>query len=211
MPVEHEERRGEERIQVNNKIANLTPYPIFLSAHCSFSKFVLDCFEGQIISAVVVVVFVAIFLLREWVLQNQDAEDGMDAPARPGEGLVVGPVDVDGLVDRLLAEGIQNPDIREALVRLQVDNNNNHNENGPRLDLPFDQPQRQNPAQPRRHPQDFWRNDGFDFDRNDNDRRLHSLNENPPLPLRGTFPPAGESSSARPGYVYDPLNQTYHP
>ncbi|KAG0012247.1 hypothetical protein BGZ80_000100 [Entomortierella chlamydospora] len=35
------------------------------------SMFVLDCFEGQIISSVVVVVFVAIFLLREWVVQNQ--------------------------------------------------------------------------------------------------------------------------------------------
>ncbi|KAF9926863.1 hypothetical protein BGZ67_007902, partial [Mortierella alpina] len=38
------------------------------------SKFVLDCFDGHIISAVVVVVFVTVFLLREWVLQNQDPE-----------------------------------------------------------------------------------------------------------------------------------------
>ncbi|KAF9968318.1 hypothetical protein BGZ70_004959 [Mortierella alpina] len=38
------------------------------------SKFVLDCFDGHVISAVVVVVFVAVFLLREWVLQNQDPE-----------------------------------------------------------------------------------------------------------------------------------------
>lgn len=186
----------------------------FLLAYCSFSKFVLDCFEGQIISAVVVVVFVAIFLLREWVLQNQDAEDGMDAPVRPAEPPHFNQADVDGLVDRLLAEGIQNPEIREALVRLQADNNHNHNhnENGPRLDPRLD-PQRQNPAQPRRHPQDFWRNDGVDFNDN-NDPRPHSLNENPlppPPPLRATFPSAGEPSFARPGYVYDPLNQTYHP
>ncbi|KAF9572180.1 hypothetical protein EC968_010187 [Mortierella alpina] len=38
------------------------------------SKFMLDCFDGHVISAVVVVVFVAVFLLREWVLQNQDPE-----------------------------------------------------------------------------------------------------------------------------------------
>jgi hypothetical protein len=34
----------------------------------------LDCFEGQIITCVVVVVFVAAFLLREWIVQNTPAE-----------------------------------------------------------------------------------------------------------------------------------------
>jgi hypothetical protein len=36
--------------------------------------FLLDCFEGQIITCVVVVVFVAAFLLREWIVQNTPAE-----------------------------------------------------------------------------------------------------------------------------------------
>ncbi|KAF9127020.1 hypothetical protein BGW39_006175 [Mortierella sp. 14UC] len=43
--------------------------------HKWLSTLILDCFEGQVVSAVVVVVFVAIFLLREWVLQNQDIDD----------------------------------------------------------------------------------------------------------------------------------------
>lgn len=38
--------------------------------------FLADCFEGQIITCVVVVVFVAVFLLREWIVQNIP----MDAP-----------------------------------------------------------------------------------------------------------------------------------
>ncbi|KAF9572304.1 hypothetical protein EC968_010028 [Mortierella alpina] len=50
--------------------------------HQWISKFILDCFEGQVISSVVVVVFIAIFLLREWVLQNQEGDDmGMDVDA----------------------------------------------------------------------------------------------------------------------------------
>jgi E3 ubiquitin-protein ligase MARCH6 len=32
--------------------------------------FLSDCFEGQIITCVVVVIFVAVFLLREWIVQN---------------------------------------------------------------------------------------------------------------------------------------------
>lgn len=51
-----------------------------------FSKFMLDCFEGQIISGVVIVVFVIMFLLREWVIQNQEHEGlrmGMNDGAAP--------------------------------------------------------------------------------------------------------------------------------
>jgi len=46
----------------------------------------LDCFEGQIISGVVIVVFVIMFLLREWVIQNQEHEGlrmGMNDGAAP--------------------------------------------------------------------------------------------------------------------------------
>ena len=37
--------------------------------------FLSDCFEGQIITCVVIIIFVAIFLLREWVVQNLPAID----------------------------------------------------------------------------------------------------------------------------------------
>lgn len=33
-------------------------------------SFLSDCFEGQIITCIVVVIFVAVFLLREWIVQN---------------------------------------------------------------------------------------------------------------------------------------------
>ncbi|KAF9916042.1 hypothetical protein BX616_004748 [Lobosporangium transversale] len=46
----------------------------FTSEHQWIIKFILDCFEGQVISSVVVVVFVALFLLHEWVVQNQGNE-----------------------------------------------------------------------------------------------------------------------------------------
>ncbi|KAF9347957.1 hypothetical protein BGX26_000580 [Mortierella sp. AD094] len=51
------------------------------------SIFVLDCFEGQIISSVVVVVFVAIFLLREWVVQNQREGVVLDDAIAPLQGV----------------------------------------------------------------------------------------------------------------------------
>ncbi|ORX87349.1 hypothetical protein K493DRAFT_291014 [Basidiobolus meristosporus CBS 931.73] len=50
-------------------------------------NFLADCFEGQIITCVIVVLFVTGFLIREWILQN-------------------GPIDMDGLENN-------NPNIRE--------------------------------------------------------------------------------------------------
>ncbi|KAF9190282.1 hypothetical protein BGZ50_000313 [Haplosporangium sp. Z 11] len=58
--------------------------------HQWISKFIVDCFEGQIISSVVVVVFLAIFLLREWVVQNQEndaARIAMNLPAEMAQGV----------------------------------------------------------------------------------------------------------------------------
>ncbi|KAF9128967.1 hypothetical protein BGW39_004579 [Mortierella sp. 14UC] len=72
------------------------------------SKFILDCFEGQIISSVVVVAFVIIFLLREWVVQNQEAEvmrgpmDDAAAPILAGEDNVPG-FNVEHAVEHLIA------------------------------------------------------------------------------------------------------------
>ncbi|KAI8584471.1 hypothetical protein K450DRAFT_216574 [Umbelopsis ramanniana AG] len=56
--------------------------------------FFLDCFEGQIITCVVVVVFVAAFLLREWIVQNTPAEavPGLEQEEpQPGERHFVPP------------------------------------------------------------------------------------------------------------------------
>ncbi|KAF9913002.1 hypothetical protein EC991_005870 [Linnemannia zychae] len=72
------------------------------------SKFILDCFEGQIISSVVVVAFVIIFLLREWVVQNQEAEairgpmDDAAVPIPAGEDNVAG-FNVEHAVEHLIA------------------------------------------------------------------------------------------------------------
>ncbi|KAF9925003.1 hypothetical protein BGZ65_008000 [Modicella reniformis] len=165
-----------------------------------FSKFVLDCFEGQIISAVVVVVFVAIFLLREWVLQNQDVE----------EGIVV---DREALLDQAEIDRMEGllAQRREAIAAGIQDDDNNHNHNNinnhnnamnaPRLDALLETPPLHPPLR-RYYQQEGWRNDGLDF----NDENENSTPQPP-----GIFSSAGESSSARAGYVYDPLNQTFHP
>ncbi|KAL7320005.1 hypothetical protein PS15m_003077 [Mucor circinelloides] len=50
----------------------------------SLQTFLADCFEGQIITCVVVVIFVAVFLLREWIVQNIP----MDAPIIEDEEVV---------------------------------------------------------------------------------------------------------------------------
>ncbi|GJJ72204.1 E3 ubiquitin-protein ligase MARCH6 [Entomortierella parvispora] len=71
------------------------------------SKFMLDCFEGQIISGVVIVVFVIVFLLREWVIQNQEHDGlrmgmndgGVPAAAEEAEGHGF----VEHAVERLIA------------------------------------------------------------------------------------------------------------
>ncbi|KAG0163998.1 hypothetical protein DFQ28_010942 [Apophysomyces sp. BC1034] len=45
-----------------------------LKTSFSLKTFFSDCFEGQVITCVVVVVFVAAFLLREWIIQNIPAD-----------------------------------------------------------------------------------------------------------------------------------------
>ncbi|KAG0184839.1 hypothetical protein DFQ28_010358, partial [Apophysomyces sp. BC1034] len=48
-----------------------------------FRKLLVDCFEGQIITVFVIVVFVAAYLFREWVIQNMPAEAEEDDPDLP--------------------------------------------------------------------------------------------------------------------------------
>ncbi|KAI8148867.1 hypothetical protein BJV82DRAFT_201164 [Fennellomyces sp. T-0311] len=44
----------------------------------SIKGFLSECFEGQIITAFVIIVFVAAYLFREWVIQNTPAETGIE-------------------------------------------------------------------------------------------------------------------------------------
>ncbi|KAF9585353.1 hypothetical protein BGW38_002782 [Lunasporangiospora selenospora] len=82
--------------------------------------FILDCSEGFTISVVVLVVFVALFLLREWVLQNQD----LDAVRPRGPDIndnQIHDADMALLLDRIRAE----PIIQQAMEAQRVMNNAN--------------------------------------------------------------------------------------
>ncbi|KAF9343073.1 hypothetical protein BGX26_006305, partial [Mortierella sp. AD094] len=176
-----------------------------------FSKFLLDCFDGQIISAVVVVVFVAIFLLREWVIQNQDPEEGdilVDIPARPADAMEFDQADIDGAVGRLLgAEQLLQQQL-EAVARAEEP----HNRDTAQLDHPTLAPLLQQNPTNRQNQSDIWINDSFNFPADLDDRRqAPSSNEVPRYSPQENFPTSGESSSTRAGFVYDPLSQTYHP
>ncbi|CAG8465452.1 2337_t:CDS:10 [Ambispora gerdemannii] len=61
----------------------------FVEAYGDFasSKFFADTFEGQIITCIVVIVFVAAFLLREWIIQNTPPEDGLENDGMEIEGI----------------------------------------------------------------------------------------------------------------------------
>ncbi|KAG0174690.1 hypothetical protein DFQ30_003160 [Apophysomyces sp. BC1015] len=57
---------------------------IVLFGH-SLRELVTDCFEGQIITVSVVVVFVAAYLFREWVIQNTPAEAALELVAEDAD------------------------------------------------------------------------------------------------------------------------------
>ncbi|KAG9287347.1 hypothetical protein G9A89_023718 [Geosiphon pyriformis] len=60
----------------------------FLETYGDFaSKFFADTFHGQIITCIVVIVFVAAFLLREWIIQNTPPEDGLENDVVGIEGI----------------------------------------------------------------------------------------------------------------------------
>ncbi|KAF9116092.1 hypothetical protein BGX27_004889 [Mortierella sp. AM989] len=175
------------------------------------SKFVLDCFDGQIISAVVVVLFVAIFLLREWVIQNQDPEEGdilMDIPIRPVDAMHFDPADIDdGALGRILeAERLMHQQLQTAARADGVDNENVAQIEPPAL-LPLSQ---RNPMN-RQNQSDVWVNDSFNYTSDYTDHLLPSSNDISRYSSQEIPPTAGESSSTRAGFVYDPLDQTYHP
>ncbi|KAF9400174.1 hypothetical protein BGX21_004856 [Mortierella sp. AD011] len=175
------------------------------------SNLLLDCFDGQIISAVVVVVFVAIFLLREWVIQNQDPEEGdilVDIPARPADAMEFDQADIDGAVGRLLgAEQLLQQQLG-ARARAEEPHNRDIAQPGHPALAPFPQ---QNPTN-HQNQSDIWASDSYNFPvDSDSQHQPPSSSEFPRYSPQGNFPTSGESSSARAGFVYDPLSETFHP
>ncbi|KAI8375652.1 hypothetical protein EDC96DRAFT_496042 [Choanephora cucurbitarum] len=53
----------------------------------TLQSFLADCFEGQVITCIVIIVFVAVFLLREWIVQNIP----MEAPLNEDDELILDP------------------------------------------------------------------------------------------------------------------------
>ncbi|KAG0294409.1 hypothetical protein BGZ96_001248 [Linnemannia gamsii] len=186
--------------------------------HKWLSTLILDCFEGQVVSAVVVVVFVAIFLLREWVLQNQDIDDQFaEVQERAAERVQqLDQAEIEGALGLLVAAQLQ----RQQQNAAAAGGVPAAEEHGPlqgraagRLDPPAFAPTlgRRNPTNLLQNRDNIWADDFDVFD--DETDPFRDIRDIPDLSPRDAFlAPAESSSSAnRPGYVYDPLNQTYHP
>ncbi|KAF9188929.1 hypothetical protein BGZ50_001079 [Haplosporangium sp. Z 11] len=201
-----------------------------------FSKFVLDCFEGQIVSAVVVVVFVAVFLLREWVLQNQEAEE----VARPGDPRRIDQAEIEDAdaLGRFIAAQQQQQQRQQLEAARRIVQHQQQLEairraaqqHGQQQERPLDdalrhalfeiedQVQRDrrdldassgDPTNRHTNHHGVWENEP-DTTNENNDLRAGRLNS--PSSSQDLYPSSGESSSSfMAGYVYDPLSQTYHP
>ncbi|CAG8601146.1 5730_t:CDS:10, partial [Acaulospora morrowiae] len=92
----------------------------FVEAYGEFtSKFFADTFEGQIITCIVVIVFVAGFLLREWIIQNTPPEDGLENEMMGIEENDVIPNDVENNL-----RDIQNPLVLPDVAQIPEQNVN---------------------------------------------------------------------------------------
>ncbi|KAF9546274.1 hypothetical protein EC957_009887 [Mortierella hygrophila] len=186
--------------------------------HKWLSTLILDCFEGQVVSAVVVVVFVAIFLLREWVLQNQDIDDQFaEVQERAAERVQqLDQAEIEGALGLLVAAQLQRQQQDAAAaaaaggVPAAAEHRPQQGRAAGRLDPPPFAPTlgRRNLTNLGQNRDNIWADDFDVFD-----DETDPFRDTPELDPRDTFlAPAESSSSAnRPGYVYDPLNQTYHP
>ncbi|KAF9155333.1 hypothetical protein BG015_010265 [Linnemannia schmuckeri] len=184
--------------------------------HKWLSTLILDCFEGQVVSAVVVVVFVAIFLLREWVLQNQDIDDQFaEVQERAAERLQqLDQAEIEGALGLLVAAQLQRQQQDAAVaaggVPAVADHGPQQGRAAGRLDPPTFAPTlgRRNVTNLGQNRENIWADDFDVFD--DEADPFRDVPEHNP---RDAFLPPAETSSStnRPGYVYDPLNQTYHP
>ncbi|KAG0343625.1 hypothetical protein BG004_005133, partial [Podila humilis] len=82
----------------------------------------MDCFEGHIIGSVALVVFFAVFLLREWVLQNDGANgDGVEPAIVPPRGAEADPRDGAALVEHAVERLIAAQHHMEAVVEGEDD------------------------------------------------------------------------------------------
>jgi hypothetical protein len=83
-----------------------------------YRDFLSDCLEGQIITAFVIIIFVAAYLFREWVMQNLPAEQPIAAaPAAP-----VPPAPLNEDHDHFIQEQVAVDTLMNAMQVL----NNNH-------------------------------------------------------------------------------------
>ncbi|KAI7896747.1 uncharacterized protein EV154DRAFT_535463 [Mucor mucedo] len=97
-------RKGEDQPGSDSSLTTITDESSYFSyeiLNFSFRNFLSDCLEGQIITGFVIIIFVAAYLFREWVMQNLPAEQ--QAPLNE-------PVPVN----------IENPNNNEHLVQEQV-------------------------------------------------------------------------------------------
>ncbi|KAK3846009.1 MAG: hypothetical protein J3R72DRAFT_380733 [Linnemannia gamsii] len=183
--------------------------------HKWLSTLILDCFEGQVVSAVVVVVFVAIFLLREWVLQNQDIDDQFaEEQDRAGDRVQqLDQAEIEGALGLLVAAQFQRQQQEAAAaggVPAADEFGQQQGRAAGRLDPPAFVPiQGRVPTNLRQNRENMWEDDFDAFE----EQRPNPFRDIPGHNPEDDFiAPAESSSSAdRPGYVYDPLNQTYHP
>lgn len=166
----------------------------------------------------VVVVFVAIFLLREWVLQNQDIDDQFaEVQERAAERVQqLDQAEIEGALGLLVAAQLQRQQ-QDAAAAAAAGGVPAVAEHGPQQGRAAGRPDpppfaptlgRRNLTNLGQNRDNIWADDFDIFD-----DEADPFRDTPELNPRDTFlAPAESSSSAnRPGYVYDPLNQTYHP
>lgn len=191
------------------------------------------------VAALVVVAFLVMFLLREWVLQNQIVDDDGGIAlaemgdvdqfaARDGEEMVAR---VHALQQQLLQQRQEQQEQRHQHQQhpLQQQNRAAHHEDQhqreiqggghflerARFNIPVPDPARRPGGAPQPPNLGLGWNSVADarnaFEQNDNEPEEGAIQAAYRLQHQDDFPSAGTSSSARTGYIYDPLSQTYHP
>ena len=204
------------------------------------STFIFDILEGHVVAALVVVAFLVTFLLREWVLQNQIVDDdGGVALAEMAEGDQFGARDQEEMVARVHALQQQLQQRQEQQEQrhqhqhqqhpLQQQNRAAHHDDQHQRDIQggghflerarFNIPAADPVLRPGGAPQPPNLGLGWNsvadarnaFEQSDNGPEEGAIQAAYRLQHQDDFPSAGTSSSARTGYIYDPLSQTYHP
>ncbi|KAF7725250.1 hypothetical protein EC973_000338 [Apophysomyces ossiformis] len=83
--LSREEDTAEQHSAIENTLDDsLSEIPVVIFGR-SLRELATDCFEGQIITVAVVVVFIAAYLFREWVIQNTPAEAALELVAEDAD------------------------------------------------------------------------------------------------------------------------------